>query len=88
MWLDLTWLGILELQVIEWGQVHPFIHKFRTFDMDGTGRVGENDLEMMVRGEEQKAPTMDIASRQLDIKSSQIHETSSTTQSAKLSETI
>ena len=70
-WLGLTWLGLLELQVVEWGQVHPFIHKFRTFDMDGTGRVGENDLEMMVRGEEQKAPTMDIASRQLDTNSAE-----------------
>jgi len=74
---------LLQLKVIEWGQVRPFIDKFRTFDMDGTGRVGQNDLDMMVRGDEQKAPTMDIASRQLDTKA--LHETSSTTGSAKLS---
>ena len=59
-------LGMLiELEVVEWGKVRPFIKKFRTFDMNGNGRLGQEDLDMMVRGEARTEPTMDLHERSL-----------------------
>lgn len=59
-------LGMLiKLEIVEWGKVRPFIQKFRSFDYDGTGRLGQNDLDMMTRGEARKPANMNVASRSL-----------------------
>mmetsp|Transcript_32772 Transcript_32772/g.89750 ORF Transcript_32772/g.89750 Transcript_32772/m.89750 type:complete len:405 (-) Transcript_32772:225-1439(-) len=59
-------LGMLiELEIVEWGKVRPFILKFREFDMDGSGRLGQNDLDMMLRGAERLPPTMNVSKRSL-----------------------
>ena len=54
---------MIELGIVEWGKVRPFIAEFRSFDVDGTGRLGQDDLDMMARGEPRMKATMNVASR-------------------------
>jgi len=63
--LEFVLCMLIKLEIVEWGKVRPFIQKFRSFDYDGTGRLGQNDLDMMARGEARKPPNMDIAGRSL-----------------------
>ena len=37
----------IELDVVEWHKVQPFIKQFRNFDVSGDGRVGHEDLKLM-----------------------------------------
>ena len=47
-------------------QVLPFIAKFRSLDVDGTGRLGQADLDMGASHPgERKAANNDIATRSL-----------------------
>ena len=37
---------LVELGIIEWGQVRPFIKQFRRLNVSGTGRLGLGDLHL------------------------------------------
>lgn len=39
----------IELKIIDWDQVRPFIKRFRRLDIDGNGRLGNKDLELAVK---------------------------------------
>ena len=68
--LEFVLCMMLELEIVEWGKVTPFIAQFRLFDLTGTGRLGQDDLDLMARGERPKPASMDLASRSLSCGSS------------------
>ena len=54
-------------------QVLPFLAKFRSLDVDGTGRLGQADLDMATSHPgERKAASNDIASRSLSFNAKQM----------------
>jgi len=44
--LEFAMSMLLELGMIEYEQVRPFLKQFRKLDVTGNGRVGENDLKL------------------------------------------
>lgn len=54
---------LIELEVVNYDKVKPYIKQFRNFDMDGSGRLGDDDLQMLIRGDERNDANMDVAVR-------------------------
>ena len=38
---------VIELDMLDWNQVRPFIKQFRTLDVDCSGRLGMHDLQII-----------------------------------------
>ena len=45
--LEFVLAMLVELNVVQWEQVKPFIKRFRYLDVDGDARLGRRDLEIM-----------------------------------------
>lgn len=71
--LEFVLAMLIELGIVEWGKVLPFLAKFRSLDVDGTGRLGQADLDMATSHPgERKAASNDIASRSLSFNAKQM----------------
>jgi len=44
--LEYAMAMLLELEIVTWSQVRPFIKQFRKLNVTGDGRLGENDLKV------------------------------------------
>merc|ERR1712216_230984 len=44
--LEFVLACVVELGMIDWKQVYPFVKKFRVMDRDGNGRLNKEDLAM------------------------------------------
>ena len=53
-------------------QVKAFLEQFRAFDMDGSGRLGENDIAMIRQGLNRLPSQMSIATRMGPYRKSQL----------------
>ena len=64
--LEFVLAMLIELGVVERGMVTPFLAQFRALDVDGTGRLGQADLDMSVSHPgARKATSNDLGSRSL-----------------------
>lgn len=45
--LEFVLAMLVELKVVRWDQVKPFIKRFRALDINGDARLGPADLELM-----------------------------------------
>ena len=64
--LEFVLAMLIELGVVERGMVTPFLAQFRALDVDGTGRLGQADLDMGVSHPgARKATSNDLGSRSL-----------------------
>jgi len=64
--LEFVIATLIELGAVDVGEVKPFLTQFRDFDVDGTGRLGQDDLEMMARGEMRKEASTNVAACSLN----------------------
>ena len=37
----------IELNVVQWDQIRPFVEQFRSLDVNGDARLGHEDLELI-----------------------------------------
>ena len=47
---------LLQLDLVKWSQMRPFMHKFRQLDNDKSGRLGREDLQTILDDAKSKEP--------------------------------
>lgn len=56
--LEFVLAMLIELKIINWDQVKPFIKQFRFMDVDGNARLGHDDLSNMLNLSEMELRAM------------------------------
>jgi len=47
--LEFVLAMLIELDIVDWDQVQPFVKQFRTLDVNGDARLGHEDLELSLK---------------------------------------